>query len=117
MSSTLLDRPPRVRDTVATHPVLARGLSRRGWARIQKSVTVGLFVVATVAGIVIGMGAPEISPVVPPATLIAAPAVEPPAAAPAVPLTVPQNSAPGDTIQDPRSGRRGQNQPGPGGRR
>jgi hypothetical protein len=42
-----------------------RSLSGATWARIRRAVTIGLFVLATAAGIVIGVTAPEISPVAP----------------------------------------------------
>jgi hypothetical protein len=87
-----------------TRPRPPQRLSKATWARFRQAVTIGVFVIATVAGIGFGVAAPEVSPVAPAvaAAQIAAPAIIP-AGPPAVVDTAP--------------GRRGGNPGGAGGHR
>ena len=87
-----------------TRPRTPQRLSRASWARFRQAVTIGVFVIATVAGIGVGVAAPEVSPVAPAlaAAQIAAPAIIP-AASPAA--------------ADGAPGRRGGNPGGAGGHR
>jgi hypothetical protein len=87
-----------------TRPGTPQRLSRAGWTHFRQAITIGVFVIATVAGIAIGVAAPEVSPVAPALAdaQIAAPAIIP--AAPAAPA-------------DNGAGRRGGNPAGPGGHR
>jgi hypothetical protein len=76
-------------------------------------MTITLFLVATVTGVAIGVGAPELSPVAPAAAEIAGPAAGAP---PATPLAIPEDIIPNNSNQDGRP-EHGRNQPGAGGRR
>ena len=66
--------PPPGRHRRTPEPAGAR-LSHSTWLRVRRSLTAGLFVVATVAGVSVGLGGAAVSPVAPaPAsTALAAP--------------------------------------------
>lgn len=88
-----------------TQPRTPQSLSRASWTRFRRAVTIGVFVIATVAGIGFGVAAPEVSPVAPAlaAAQIAAPAIIP--------------AAPPKAAADRTTGGRGGNPGGAGGHR
>jgi hypothetical protein len=67
---TLSPSPPAVTAGRPPHP---RGtpLSRSTWLRVRRSLTAGLFVVATAAGVSVGLGGAALSPVAPAAPVVA----------------------------------------------
>jgi hypothetical protein len=97
MSTATLVHSPTTPRTTPNRPALR--LSRLGWTRLRRSLTIGALVAATAAGIMIGVSAPDVSPVAP---ALAGPPVAaevlPPAEIPSVP-TSPVNP-------DTRDGRR-----------
>jgi hypothetical protein len=84
--------------------------SRAGWARLRRTLTIGVFVVATVTGIGVGVRATDVSPVAP--TLAGPP---PPDQAVPAPQTPVIPAGPG--TPDRGNGRRGGNTAGQGGHR
>jgi hypothetical protein len=62
-------------------------LSRRTWRRLRRTTTIGLFVVATVAGVTVGLQGAAVSPIPPAssASTVVAPADRAPMADPAPP--------------------------------
>ena len=52
-------------------------LSAAAWRRVRRGLTGGLFLVATAAGVVVGLQGAAVSPVAPPTTVVAAEAVAP----------------------------------------
>jgi hypothetical protein len=103
MSTATLSHP-RYPPRATTRPGTGRRLSPAGWARFRQAITIGVFVIATVTGIAVGVAAPEVSPVAP---ALADAQIAAPVIIPAAPPAVADNAP----------GRRGGNPAGPGGHR
>jgi hypothetical protein len=64
-------QPGRHRQSSAAPSRAGARLSRSTWLRVRWSLTAGLFVVATVSGVSVGLGGAAVSPVAPAASVVA----------------------------------------------
>ncbi len=106
------DRP----DAAAGRPAPPPRLSSRGWARIRRSTTTAVFVIATVIAIAVGVRGVEVSPVAP-ALALSPPATSTVAMQPTVTADGPGRPEAGPRLDNGAGGPGGARSGNPGGGR